>query len=258
MDDSHRLLVDLRLPPSRYAEPERRVAFADAVVERLGALPGVDAAAVSSLVPVSRLWNEINAVDVEGRPTPAGDQAATAFHYRVTAGYFDVMGIPLLAGRGFSNADRPGSPPVAIVSEAFARRHFAGASPIGARIRDDEAAPWMEIVGVAGEVQHAGLGQSSLPQYYTPFAQTPAGGLSVVIHAAVPPRSLADAARAAIGRVDPDLPLIGVQPMAAMVASSIALPRLRTMLMAAFGLIALALAAVGLFGVVACAVTERS
>ncbi|MFH1572503.1 MAG: FtsX-like permease family protein, partial [Acidobacteriota bacterium] len=149
---------------------------------------------------------------------------------------------------------------VVVISASIATQHFAGENPLGKRIRlgRDEDDPSVEIVGVVGDVQHYNLGQTSMPQVYIPFQQRPTGDISFVIKSAVPPLSLVSGLREAISAVDPDQPLVGIQPAAAMISDSISMPRFRTLLMSGFGLTALLLAMVGLYGVMANIVSQRT
>jgi len=252
-----RLVASAQLPAVQYPSRESYTAFADAVLQRLGSLPGVQSAAVSTMVPLGGT-DEVNTLSLEGRPDPPPGQEAGVLHYRISDGFFSTMGIPLLAGRGFTSQDRQGSTPVAVVSEAFIHQHFAGQSPLGARVRAGSNDPWMEIVGVVGDVRQYDLGEVSMPQYYTPYSQGLWEGVSFVIKAAVPPMTLVEGVRSAVQQVDPNLPLMEIRPMAERVSAAISLPRFQTLLMTAFGAIALLLAAVGLYGVLSYTVTQRS
>jgi ABC-type antimicrobial peptide transport system permease subunit len=147
-----------------------------------------------------------------------------------------------------------------VISTSLATQHFAGEDPLGKRIRfgRDEDDPSVEIVGVVGDIQHYSLGQTSIPQVYVPFQQRLTGDISFVIKSAVPPLSLVPPIRKAIRSVDPDQPLVEIQPAVAIISDSISLPRFRTLLMMGFGLTALLLAAVGLYGVMANIVSQRT
>jgi putative ABC transport system permease protein len=252
-----RLLVTARLQESSYPSRESYAAFAGAVLQRLGSLPGVESAAASSLVPLAG-QDEITTLSIEGRPDPPPGQEAGVLYYRTSDAFFATMGIPVLAGRGFTPADRLGSTPVAVVSDSFVRRHFGHVSPVGMRVRAGINDPWMEIVGVVGDVRHYELGEAPTPQCYTPFSQHPSEDVSFVVKAGVPPLTLVDAVRGAVREVDADLPLTRIHAMPDLISGSISLPRFRTLLMTTFGVVALLLAAVGLGGVLSYTVTLRS
>jgi putative ABC transport system permease protein len=252
-----RLALSTRLPDSKYPTREDVQAYGDATLERLAAIPGVESVAITTLLPVTG-QDEIWGLEIEGRPQD-NDDRISALLYRVSAGYLETMGIPLRMGREFTADDREGSIMVSVVSESFARQHFQGENPVGRRIRfGGEGSPFVEIVGVAGDVQHYEVGRTSMPQTYLPFAQWPDDYVSFVLKASVPPLSLVRAVRAEIQSVDPDMPLAGVRTYEQIVSADMSSPRFRTMLLTSFGLIALLLAVVGLYGVMSYTVAQRS
>ncbi|KPK75025.1 MAG: hypothetical protein AMS25_18780, partial [Gemmatimonas sp. SM23_52] len=155
------------------------------------------------------------------------------------------------------SGDRPGSVPVAIVSESFAVDQFPGESALGKRISFDGDS-WWEIVGVAADVQHYQVGQTSMSQVYLAFAQRPHRRVNFVIKASVPPLSLVPAVRTEIQTLDPDMPVEGVRTLEQIIAEDISTPRFRTTLLTSFGLTALLLAVVGLYGVISYTVAQRS
>jgi len=252
-----RLALSTPLPGSKYPTDEEARAYGDATLERLAAIPGVESVAITSLIPVGG-QDEIWSLEIEGRPPSSRDEYIPALHYRVSAGYFQTMGIPLRMGREFGPGDRTGSVPVAVVSESFVHEQFPGESALGERIRFGGDESWWEIVGVAADVQHYQVGQASMPQVYLPFDQRPHRGVSFVIKASVPPLSLVRAARDEIQTVDPDMPVEGVRTLEEIIAEDISTPRFRTTLLTSFGLTALLLAVVGLYGVISYTVAQRS
>jgi putative ABC transport system permease protein len=254
-----RIVLSTPLPRERYPSAQERIEYTERVLAGLAALPGVKQAAVTSLIPLAgddQIWGFWLREDV----APDALEDGSALFYRVSPGFFEAMGIPRLTGRDISSEDREDAPPVVVVSASLAEQHFPGESPLGRRIRfgrgDD--APWVEIVGVVGDVQHYDLGQTSMPQIYVPFHQRPTGDLSLVIETSVTPLSLMDDVRGVIAAIDPDLPLVGFQSLEAMVSATISLPRFRTLLMSGFGLLALLLAVVGLYGIMAYSVAQRT
>jgi putative ABC transport system permease protein len=251
------LALSTPLPESKYPTEEDARAYGEAALERLAAIPGVESVAVTNLIPVSgrdAIWS----LQIEGRPPASPDEYIPALHYRVSPGYFRTMGIPLRMGREFGPGDRAGSVLVAVVSESLVRDQFPGESPLGRRISFGSDGPWWEIVGVAADVQHYQVGQTSMPQVYLPFDQHSNRDVNFVIKASVPPLSLVRAVRSEIQTVDPDMPVEGARTLEQIVGEDIATPRFRTTLLTSFGLAALLLAVVGLYGVISYTVAQRS
>jgi putative ABC transport system permease protein len=256
---SGRLVLSTPLPRSRYPSGAEQKRFADATLTRLGTLPGVKAVAQTSLLPLSggrNVWGYWLQVG-----TSTGSESdGSAVVYRVSPGYFDVMGIPLLEGRAITTSDREDGPPVAVISAKLAAHAFPHRSPIGEHMSfdPDSAEPPAEVVGVVGDIRPDGLGRTSLPQVYVPFRQRPTPDVSFVLETSVAPTSLASGVRRAVAAVDPELPIVGLQTAESLIENSISLPRLRTLLMTAFGVTALLLALVGLYGLLAYTVSQRT
>ncbi len=254
-----RLVLGTPLSRGRYQTAEAVNDFASRTLRGMEALPGVEHAAFTSLVPLEGA-DEIWGYWLEEHAVAGAQSDGSATAYRVGPAYFAAMGIPILEGRAIAPPDNAEAPRVVVVGKSFAERHFGSQSAIGRRIRfgvgPDE--PATEIIGVVGEVEHNSLGQSTIPQLYVPFLQRPTRDVYWVLKTSVPPESLVAYVRAAVSAADPDQPVVGVQTAEAMVSGSIALARFRTTLMTGFGVVAALLALVGLYGVVAYAVTQRT
>jgi putative ABC transport system permease protein len=253
-----RLVLSTPLPRGKYQDPDQIRAFGRDALARLEAIPGVESVALTSLIPLEgsdQIWG----FWLEGTPSTASSNGSTLF-YRVSPGYFEAMGIPVLAGRGITEEDVADGAEVVVVSANFAQQQFDGENPVGRRLRwgRNEEQPMVEIVGMVGDVQHYTLGRNAEPQAYVPFAQRPSGDVNFIIKAALPPLSIVGGVRDAIELVDPDQPLVGVQPAEGLVSSAISTPRFRTLLMSGFGIVALFLAVIGLYGVLAYSVSQRS
>jgi putative ABC transport system permease protein len=260
------LRVSVSAPRARYPAEDHVFAFFDAVLARLREIPGVRSVAAASGLPPNRPPNNTS-VTLEGFTGDLHAMPLMEFLQYVSPDYFVTMGIPLIAGRAFTEADRAGSAPVAIVNQRAAATLWAGRDPIGARIR--AAAPgaaWFTVVGVVADVKQRGLAAPPGTELYLPYRQAPAfiGGfvprvMNIVIRtSAADPASPGRAVRSALRAVDASLPAAGLQPMAAVRLDSIARVRFVTLLLGAFGLGALALAAVGTYGVMASLVGRRT
>jgi len=264
--DAERVLtVRLSLPQARYPDRATLLRFHDALEARLASAPGVEAAGSVSILPLSGM---LSAVDftIDGREARVREVLNTS--YRIAdGGYFKAMGIPVLAGRAFDARDRDGTPAAALVSRSFAERFWPKASPIGARvhINDNEGPPRpIEIVGVVGDVKHEGLDAESKLMLYVAAAQLHpdqvaqyGGSQFWVVRTKADPASLSGAVRDAIAKVDPLAPAANLRPLAQYVETSVAPREFSMRLLVAFAVVALALAGMGLYGVIAHGVAQR-
>jgi len=256
--DAHGVLVaDLALPSSRYADGASRQAFYDGLLDRVRALPGVDIAAATNTPPLS--FGPNGGMAAEDRPGETGQA-----HYRVVSpNYFRALGIPLISGRSFSAADDSTAPHVTVVNEALAREMWPGGSAMGKRIRfrgmDQHNETWLTVIGVVRDAKQIALDAPPVPEVYVSYRQRPerAGAMSVVARTRVAPQSLAGAVRAAVREQGREVP-VTTGTMEERVARSVADRRFVMLMLTSFGVVALMLAAVGIYGVLSYAVARRT
>ena len=257
-ETDHRLSAFTILPRPKYADPVRVVDFFERAAADMAGSPGVQSVALTSTVPISGS-DELYSIEFEGRPPLPPGKGVSALYYVISPQYFDFMGIPVLKGRPFSDEDREGTPRVAIVNDTFVKLHFPNEDPIGKRIRMGRNGSIVrEIVGVVGNVKHYALTDKDTAQMYEPLRQAPSPAMSILLKTGGDPAALAATVRASVQRVDPEQPVASVVTLDQMVSDAGALPRVQAGLMAALGAIALLLAAVGLYGVMAYSVSQRT
>ncbi|HYN10238.1 MAG TPA: ABC transporter permease [Vicinamibacterales bacterium] len=255
-DSSQRLTFTLSVPPARYKTPEERRAVLLDLERRFAALPGVRSVGAVHLLPLGG-GDSRTGIAIENRETKP-DDPPTRMHPRIaTPSYFSTMGIPIKQGRGFETTDDDRAIAVVVISETSARRFWPNANPIGQRVRFGDDDTWRTIVGIAGDVRHWGLRRDINPALYWPQAQASSSFLTFVLQGDVDPGSLTGPVRLTVAAIDPNLPLASVRTLDEVVAESVRSERAQTLLLAAFGVLALVLAVIGVYGVMAQLVTTR-
>jgi putative ABC transport system permease protein len=258
-DASNLLTVSTALPESKYAQPAQRSAFFDRVLQKVARLPGVRSAALTSSLPLTD-YAQGAALTVEGRPDPPSGVRPLVPMEHVSLAYFSTLKVPLREGRVFDETDFTPQTQAVIPNQSLAQRYFPNDDPLGKRIRlGDQNSPWKTIVGVVGDVRHTSLSREAEAEIYVPYAGDNATSIAMLaVRTDGDPRSLATAVREEVMTEDPEQPVFAVSTMEQRVADSMSGTRFSATLLGFFGFVALVLASVGVYGVIAYFVAQRT
>jgi predicted permease len=262
------LTAQLSAPPARYRDLPQVAGFYSRLLEGVAALPGIEVAGASSGLPLAVASGDWG-FDIEGRARVNGRRPGAADWYVVTPGYVEVLRIRVVAGRAPLRSDTGDAQPVLFINESAARTIFPGEDPVGKRVQLSQSRgfpqPWRTIAGVVSDVHQRGLDEPARTEMYIPHTQfqhfvpnQQARSMTLVIRSALPPERLIVGVREELRRLDPELPLANVRPMAEVMARSVANRRLNVLIIGAFALLAIGLASVGVYGVMAYDVLQRT
>lgn len=255
------LTAELSLPLLKYPRGKPVIDFYAEVVRRVRAIPGIESAGMTSILPLSGS-NSDNSFHIEGRSEVQTKVYPDEEVRGITPDYFRVLQVPLMQGRFFTEADTADAPGVVIINQAMAKKYWPGEDALGKRINFGDADPekikWFTIVGIVSDIHHQGLDIDPKPEFYLPHPQRPYRGMILAVRSAQDPRSVTGTVRKEILAIDPEQPLANVRTLETVASESIAPRRLSVFLLGTFATIAMLLAAVGLYGVISYLVVQRT
>jgi len=251
------LTAEIQMPDARYSDPQHVQNFYHGVLTSLDSLPGVESAAVSSGLPPDQMQLQ-DTFTTQEHPTPAGRSDPLADFLFVNGGYFRTLGVPLIEGRTFTDSDSQNAPLVVIINQTLAKAFFPNEDPVGKLLRQNRGNPWMQIVGVVGDVKYEGLDASAISTVYTPYTQHGWPGAYLAVRAKGNVAGLAAAIRDSVWSLDNQLPITDMVFAQQRMHAALAAPRFRAILLAAFGVVALALSIVGIYGVISYSTAQRT